>query len=85
MDYCMIAFASTHAAISAQNLLEGVCPIQTMPVLREISTGCGIAVRFVPADLSAVRAALTASPLPTAEYAFYGISGSGASIEAEKL
>lgn len=81
----MITFSGTHAAISAQKLLEPLCPIQTMPVLREVSKGCGIAVRFAPEYLAVVRKALNDSPLPAVEYAFYGISGGGRSLKAETM
>lgn len=85
MDYCVITFASAHGAIQAQRLLEGICPIQVMPVLREISKGCGISVRFAPEHLNAARAALSASPLPPGEYAFYAVTGSGKSLTTRPL
>ena len=85
MDYCVITFASSHGAIQAQKLLEGVCPIQVMPVLREISKGCGISVRFAPEHLESVRAALAASPLPPGEYAFYGVTGAGKTLSAQPI
>lgn len=85
MEYCMITFVSTHAAITAQRLLEGLFPLQTMPVLREVSAGCGIAVRLSPQHLDPARAALAASPLPDGEYAFYGVTGSGQSLSATAL
>ena len=56
-----------------------------MPVLREISLGCGIAVRFKPEDLEAVGAALAASTLKEGEYAFYAITGSGKDLTAQLL
>lgn len=85
MDYYMLAFTSTHAAISAQALLEPICPVRAMPVLRQVSSGCGIALRFPPPALSAVRAALAASPLAPSEYALYSVTGSGPSLKAEPL
>ncbi len=54
----MLAFASTHAAITAQRALEGRVPFLTMPVLREVSASCGIALRVPPEHLGAIRAAL---------------------------
>lgn len=85
MDYCMLSFRSTHTAITAQKLLEGVCPIQTMPVLREISAGCGIAVRFPPECLEMVRETLQTSPLSTDDYSFYAVTGSGTNLSVKKL
>ncbi len=85
MDYCMITFSGTHAAVSAQKLLEPLCPFQAMPVLREVSKGCGIALRFPPEYLSRVHKALAHSPLPAEEYAFYAITGGGKNLHAEPL
>lgn len=85
MDYCMLSFRSTHTAITAQKLLEGVCPIQTMPVLREVSAGCGIAVRFSPKHLPVVRSALCTSPLSPEEYTLYAVIGSGKSLTVNAL
>ena len=85
MDYCTAAFSSTYAAIYAQERLKGVAPVLTMPVLREISLGCGIALRFDPEHLPAVRAALAASDLRPEEYAFYAVTGKGPALKAEPL
>lgn len=85
MDYGVITFSSTYGAIYAQKVLKEVAPIQVMPVLREISLGCGIAVRFRPEDLEGVRAALAASTLKAGEYAFYAVTGSGQHLTAEPL
>ena len=85
MDYGVITFTSTYGAIYAQKVLRGVADVLTMPVLREISLGCGIAVRFNPEDLEGVKAALAASTLKEGEYAFYAITGSGKDLTAQPL
>lgn len=85
MDYCVVTFASTHGAIYTQQVLKGIAPFVIMPVLREISKGCGISVRFDPAYLDAVKGALAASELPAEEYAFYGVTGSGAALRARQI
>ena len=86
MDYGVITFTSTYGAIYAQKVLRPVADVLTMPVLREISLGCGIAVRFRPEDGAAVRAALAASTLRPDEYAFLPfVTGSGAALRAEPL
>lgn len=85
MDYCVITFASTHVAIYTQRLLQGQVPFLVMPVLREISKGCGISVRFDPEYLDTVRAALAQSQLAREEYAFYGITGHGPALRAERI
>lgn len=85
MDYGLITFASTYGAIYAQKKLAPVAPVRVMPVLREISLGCGMALRFPPGDLAAVRQALAESELKPGEYAFYAITGSGPALKAEPL
>ena len=85
MDYGLLTFASTYGAIYAQKLLEPVTAVRVMPVLREISLGCGMALRFPPEDLEAVRQALANSALKSGEYAFYAITGSGPALRAEPL
>ena len=72
MDYGVITFTSTYGAIYAQKVLRPVADVLTIPVLREISLGCG-------------TAALAASALRPDEYAFYGVTGSGAALRAEPL
>ena len=42
-------------------------------------------MRFKPEELDAVRAALAASTLKPGEYAFYGVTGSGGALRAERL
>lgn len=85
MDYALITFASTYGAIYAQKLLAPVAPVQVMPVLREISLGCGMAVRLHPEDLPVVRAAMTGSQLKPEEYAFYAVTGTGETLQADRL
>lgn len=85
MDFCMIAFASTHAAISAQALLKGICPTETMPVLRAVSTGCGIALRLRPEDCPFARNALSAAPLPRSDYSFWAVTGVGSALTAKLI
>ena len=85
MDYGVITFTSTYGAIYAQKVLKEVAPVQVMPVLREISLGCGMALRFPPEDLEGVRQALAGSELKPGDYAFYAISGSGSALRAEPL
>lgn len=85
MDYCVITFSSTNGAIQAQAHLKGHFPFQIMPVLREISKGCGISVRFAPQHLENARAIMDGSSLDKNEYAFYAISGHGAGLQARPL
>lgn len=85
MDYALVTFASTYGAIRAQEALRPAVKAVTMPVLREISLGCGMALRFPQGDLEAVRQALAVSGLKPGEYAFYAITGSGPALRAEPL
>ena len=85
MDYGVITFTSTYGAIYAQKVLRPVADVLTMPVLREISLGCGMALRLHPAHLSAARTALAESGLPRETYAFYRVTGSGSALRAEPL
>ena len=85
MDYALITFASTYGAIRAQKVLEPVAPVRVMPALREISLGCGMALRFPPGNLETVRQSLAESGLKPGEYAFYAITGSGSALRAEPL
>ena len=85
MDYGVITFTSTYGAIYAQKVLRPVADVLTMPVLREISLGCGMALRLHPAHLSAARTALAESGLPRETYAFYRVTGSGKTLGAEPL
>ena len=85
MDYCVITFSSTHGAIYVQQLLRDKVPFLVMPVLREISLGCGISIRFDPGCLEQVRQALASSELRDGEYAFYAVTGQGAGLKTRKL
>ena len=85
MDYCLITFSSSSGAIQAQRALKGRLSFQTMPVLREISASCGIALRLPPDAAEEARALLSTSELRESEYAFYGISGCGNALTAELL
>ena len=85
MDYCVITFVSSSGAIQAQRVLKDQVSFQIMPVLREISRGCGISVRVAPRDQERVRALLAASDLPAEEYAFYGITGHSPHLEVTPL
>lgn len=59
--YYVVAFDSTHRALAAAAVLdEGRVPYLTIPTPREISAGCGIALRCRPPELDALRAAVEA-------------------------
>ena len=85
MDYCVVTFASSGGAIAAQKVLDGQVPSLIMPVLREISAGCGIALRLAPEMLSRAAEVLEGSSLWREEYAFYAVTGSGPSQQVRPL
>ena len=45
--YDLVVFDSTHTALRAEKLLEGL-GARMMPTLREISASCGISLRLPP-------------------------------------
>lgn len=49
MPCYLLTFESTHAAMAAQHALAGVGPA-VIPMPREISAGCGMALRFEAED-----------------------------------
>lgn len=81
MDWCHVTFASTSGAIRAQKLLDGVCPAVVMPVLRQVSAGCGIALRLAAEDVEKARAALAELP----GWAMYAVTGTGEGLRCERL
>ena len=85
MDYCVVTFTSSGGAIAAQKVLDGQVPALIMPVLREISAGCGIALRLAPEVLSQAAALLERSALRREEYTFYAVTGSGATLQVRPL
>ena len=58
----LLAFDSTHAALAAQKALAGYSP-QVIPTPREISAGCGMALRLFAADDGQAQAIMQAAAL----------------------
>ncbi|MEA4970307.1 MAG: DUF3343 domain-containing protein [Candidatus Pelethousia sp.] len=75
--YYILAFDSTHAAISAQRRLQGRVAASVMPTLRAIQAGCGISLRVEEADLDALKALLP--ELGQGGWRLYFAEGGGAS------
>ena len=82
MDWCHAAFRSPNDAIAAQRVLRAVCPATVMPVLRQVSAGCGIALRLDPRDWRTAQAALDRADIP-ADY--YAVTGAGEGLRCERL
>ena len=68
----VIAFESTHAAMAAgRALAKAGIEHLTIPVPREISAGCGMALRFEASDGEAASAALRSSSVPLDQISLY--------------
>lgn len=46
-EYCLVTFNTTHSAMQSEDVLNryGI-PYLTVPVPKEISAGCGLAIRY---------------------------------------
>lgn len=56
--FYVIAFDSTHYAISTEKLLSGAVPITMIPTPREISTSCGLSIKIRDEHVEQVLKAL---------------------------
>ena len=63
MTYTYITFSSTHDALTFNNTFKGQFPFRIVPVPREISTSCGIAVRLNEEDSKTLEYALKKYPI----------------------
>lgn len=52
--YGVVLFQNAHDAIKAERALRSVLPVALMPVPRQFSSECGIALRFSPEHRSRV-------------------------------
>ena len=60
-------FSSIHYVLKAEQLLKaGNIPLDVVPVPREISGDCGMAITFAPAQLAAVQGILNAADIAIA-------------------
>lgn len=58
-EFCIIAFDSTHQAIACEKLLKDFgFHIRIIPVPREITANCGLAIRFEYEDYEKICAAV---------------------------
>lgn len=62
-EYYILAFETTTNAMQAEKLLKDIFKIAIMPVPREISSGCGLAIRFQEPDETAIIEHLKTSPV----------------------
>lgn len=66
--YYILAFRTTTDAMKAEACLKNHFLISIMPVPREISKGCGLAIRFRDPDETAIVDFLNSSALKCALY-----------------
>lgn len=52
--YYILSFETTTDAMEAEKYLQSNFSIAIMPVPREISSGCGLAIRFQDPDIAAI-------------------------------
>ncbi|MDD3349633.1 MAG: DUF3343 domain-containing protein [Eubacteriales bacterium] len=71
MEYYVITFSNTHGAISGEKFLKAEFPIVVMPAPRDVSKGCGIAVRFNPGDLQGILKRLESFPIDKKMYSIH--------------
>lgn len=62
-EYYILAFDTTTSVMEAEACLKNHFSITIMPVPREISKGCGLAIRFLDPDVDAMIDFLKKSPL----------------------
>ena len=62
-EYYILAFDTTTDAMQAEKLLKDKFNIAIMPVPREISSGCGLSIRFQEPDESEIISYLKVTPL----------------------
>ena len=67
-EYYLLAFNSTHAAVSAEKLLSAQLEVTVMPTLRKITASCGLSLRIEDKDFEKLKAILSANTLDCALY-----------------
>ena len=61
-------FHSIHRVMKAEKILKGASvPIQLIPAPRQISSDCGLALRYAPEEAERVKDLLVAQGLPPVE------------------
>ncbi|MDF2612091.1 MAG: hypothetical protein K0R92_3565 [Lachnospiraceae bacterium] len=77
MEYYLITFSSTHAAIAAQKYIEGKIIFHVMPTLREISSSCGISLKIESTPYETIKEYMKQFPMGDDMYKIYWISAEG--------
>ena len=61
-EYYILSFDTTTDAMQAEKLLKDYFNIAIMPVPREVSSGCGLSIRFREADETSIINHLKENP-----------------------
>ena len=75
--YYIMAFDTTTAAMQAEAYLKDQISIAVMPVPREISSGCGLSIRFQETDEAAIFQLLHNFPITGTLYKMQTIKVDG--------
>ncbi|MHC1748407.1 MAG: DUF3343 domain-containing protein [Cellulosilyticaceae bacterium] len=79
--FILITFSSTHSAMAMERLLKKHFKIVMMPVLREISSSCGMAIKMDMEFYEKALEIINESNLEQDRYTIYKIIDKGASKE----
>lgn len=74
MDYYLLTFLNTHAAMAAQKYLDGKISFYVCPTLRELSASCGISLRINNSDYDRIEDIMKDFPLGRDMYQIYFIT-----------
>lgn len=74
MEYYLITFSNTHSAIAAQSFLKDKLPFIVMPILREMSSSCGISIKIESTAYSAIKSFLELCFPNSSMYKIYQIT-----------
>lgn len=71
--YYILTFPTTTAVMEAEKYIKEYFPITIMPVPREISAGCGLAIRFMnsESEAEAINEFYKSAPLEGTLYKMY--------------
>ncbi|WP_227766271.1 DUF3343 domain-containing protein [Zhaonella formicivorans] len=67
-EFCLFTFVSTHHAIQAEKVLSENLDIKLIPVPRQISVSCGLAIKFACELKKTVEQILAKHDIPTSKY-----------------
>lgn len=84
-EFCVIAFESTHYAIMIEKKLKDKYDINTIPTPREITTSCGLSIRFQGEALEGIIGELISEKVDRNKLNIYRIFTTDGGKKAEKI